>query len=57
MYFSQSEVITCLYGMSNPDPKLEKDRLKKVAKAIDRLGDKYLLSKPMDRKDANPKTV
>jgi len=37
--------------MSKPDHKIEKDRMKKVAKVINRLGDKYLLAKPVERKD------
>jgi hypothetical protein len=57
MFYGHAEVIGCLYGMTRPDPKLEKDRLKKVAKAIDRLGDKYLLSKPVERVNANPPTL
>jgi hypothetical protein len=41
----------CLYGMTKLDPKIEEDRLKKVAEVIERLGDKYLLAKPVERKD------
>jgi hypothetical protein len=53
MFFGNSEVITCLYGMAKPDPKAQKDHMKKVSKVIERLGDKYLLAKPVGRKDAN----
>jgi len=53
MFFGNSEVITCLYGMAKPDPKAQKDHMKKVAKLVAAMGDKYLLAKPIDRKDAN----
>jgi phage tail tape-measure protein len=53
MFFGNSEVITLLYGMAKPDPKAQKDHMKKVAKIVAAMGDKYLLAKPIDRKDAN----
>jgi hypothetical protein len=53
MFFGHTEVISCLYGMPTPDPKAQKDHMKKVAKVVAAMGDKYLLAKPIDRKDAN----
>lgn len=46
MFFDASIVITSLYGMqSKADPKREK----KVKAAIEYLGDKYLLAKPVEK--------
>jgi hypothetical protein len=47
MFFGYSEVIKCLYGMKtdNTDTYAEKRK-----QAIEYLGDKYLLAKPVERK-------
>lgn len=48
MFYDTSTVITCLYGMKmdiKPDPK----RDKKLKAALEYLGDKYLLAKPVER--------
>jgi hypothetical protein len=46
MFYGTSFVITCLYGMHiNPDPK----RDTKLKAAIEYLGDKYCLAKPVEK--------
>ena len=50
MFYGTSFVITCLYGMKvKPDPKREK----KLKSAIEYLGDKYCLDKPIGRLNEN----
>ena len=46
MFFEQVEVIKCLYGMklNTPDVYVEKRK-----QAIELLGDKYLLAKPVEK--------
>jgi hypothetical protein len=48
MFEGQYEIIKCLYGMQI---KNDQKREKKVAKAIEYLGDKYCLAKHVERKD------
>lgn len=38
------------YGMSPPDPKYMRDRMKKVTTVIASMGNKYLLATPVERK-------
>lgn len=38
------------YGMTKPDPKYMKERMKKVAAVIAQMGDKYCLAIPVGRK-------
>ena len=46
MFYEYTEVVTSLYGMKiKADPKREK----KLKAAIEYLGDKYLLAKPVER--------
>ena len=42
-------LIDSLYGMATPKPS--KDFQKKLQAAIEYLGDKYLLAKPINQKD------
>ena len=48
-------IITSLYGMKSPDPKHIKHHQKRVAEAIASMGDKYLLSKPIEKVATNGK--
>jgi hypothetical protein len=48
MFEGQYEIIKYLYGMQI---KNDQEREKKVAKAIEYLGDKYCLAKHVERKD------
>lgn len=48
-------IITSLYGMKKPDPKYLKLHEKKVAAVIESMGDKYLLSKTIEKIVANEK--
>jgi hypothetical protein len=46
MFYGTSFVVTCLYGMKvKPDPK----RDKKLKSAIEYLGEKYCLAKPVEK--------
>lgn len=38
------------YGITKPDPKHMKERMKKVAVVIDKMGDKYCLAIPVEKK-------
>lgn len=42
--------IVSLYGMESPDPKHMKERMKRVAKVIASMGDKYLLATSIPKK-------
>lgn len=44
MWNDSTEVIRNFYGMEAPDIKHMKLRMKKVAEAIEKMGDKYCLS-------------
>ena len=48
MFEGQYEIIKCLYGMQI---KVDHKRDKKVKTAIEYLGDKYCVSKQVERKD------
>lgn len=48
-------IITSLYGMKSPDPKFIKQHEKRVAAVIEKMGDKYLLAKPVEKVEANGK--
>ena len=48
MFDGQSEIITCLYGMKTDTADIYAEKRKT---AIEYLGDKYLLAKPMERKN------
>ncbi|CAB4129394.1 hypothetical protein UFOVP118_34 [uncultured Caudovirales phage] len=48
MFDSQSEIITCLYGMKT---ELVDSYEEKRKAAIEYLGNKYLLAKPVERKN------
>lgn len=48
MFFESSAIIKCLYGM---DFKPVDTYAEKRKAAIELLGDKYLLAKPVERKD------
>ena len=43
-------IIKSLYGITNP--KLSKEHQKKLQAAIDYLGDKYRLAKPIQKKES-----
>lgn len=49
MFFGHSEVIHSLYGMK---PVPQQDYSEKLKAAKEYLGDKYVLAKPVERKDA-----
>ena len=38
------------YGMAKPDPKYMKERMKKIAAVIAKMGDKYCLAIPVEKK-------
>ena len=48
MFFEQVEVITSLYGINLDTADVYADKRKK---AIELLGDKYLLAKPVEKKN------
>jgi hypothetical protein len=55
MFFNPSLIITSLYGADiKPDPELVKLREEKIKAVIQTMGDKYLLAKPMERKNGRP---
>ena len=45
-------IITSLYKLAPPSPRLVELREKKVAACKKMMGDKHLLAKPIQRKDA-----
>ena len=47
MFFGNSEIIKCLYGMKTDTADVYAEKRKA---AIELLGDKYLLAKPVERK-------
>lgn len=47
MYWRNNMLIHSVYGMTVPKPT--KEHLKKLQAAIDYLGDKYRLAKPVER--------
>ena len=48
MFFEQVEIITCLYGMKTEPYDIYAEKRKA---AIELLGNKYLLAKPINQKD------
>ena len=48
MFFGYAEVINCLYGMKTDTVDIYAEKRKA---AIEYLGNKYLLAKPMERKN------
>ncbi len=52
MWNDNEVTIKNLYGMQKPDPKYMKDRMKKVAAIIAAMGDKYVLAKSIEKKNA-----
>jgi hypothetical protein len=55
MFFNESVIITSLYGSElKPDPELVRIRDEKIKAVIESMGDKYLLAKPMERKNGRP---
>lgn len=52
MFFDNSVIITSLYGADfKPTPEQAMLRDEKIKKAIEYLGDKYLLAKPVEKKN------
>jgi hypothetical protein len=45
-------IIDSLYKLPPPSPSMIEAREKKIAKCKKMMGDKYLLAKPIQRKDA-----
>ena len=45
-------ILSCVYGLSSPTKKETAWRDKKIKECKDRMGDKWLLAKPITRKDA-----
>ena len=55
MFFNPSLIITSLYGSDiKPDPELVRLREEKIKAVIESMGNKYLLAKPMERKNGRP---
>lgn len=50
MYKDADIVLTNFYRLSKPDPKYMKDRMKKVAAVIEKMGKSYCLAVPVERK-------
>ena len=50
MWNDNEITIKSLYGMAKPDPKYMRDRMKKIAKIIESMGNKYCLSKLVEKK-------
>ena len=48
MFFENSAIIKCLYGMKTDTADIYAEKRKA---ALEYLGDKYLLAKPMERKN------
>jgi hypothetical protein len=55
MFFNESVIITSLYGVDfKPTPEQVKSRDEKIKAIIESMGDKYLLAKPVERKNGRP---
>lgn len=52
---SNTMTLTSMYKLSNPDPDIVQAQKAKIAQIIEQMGDKYLLAKPVPRKDAGSK--
>ena len=50
MWNDEEVTIKNFYRMPKPDPKYMKDRMKKIAKVIESMGDKYCLAIQVEKK-------
>ena len=50
MWNDKDTVLKNFYGMTKPDPKYMKDRMKKIAVIIESMGDKYCLAVKVEKK-------
>ena len=51
----EARLISSLYGVIKPDADALRKHKQKVAKVIEGMGDKYLLAKPIPRKNPSAK--
>ena len=55
MFWKNNMIISSLYGMASPKPT--KEHQKKLQAAIDYLGDKYRLAKPIQKGESNEQSI
>lgn len=50
MWNDKDITLTNFYGMQSPDPKYMQERMEKIKEVIEKMGDKYCLAKPVEKK-------